>query len=227
MSDVATPAAAVILPRMDEREAPASPLTFLAIAYTVMGAAVPGEGNEVRTERTRKDHPSGTDRVAEVMRRHPADIVVNIQGDEPMIDPGLVDSLVELFHEHAGLEMATAKVRITDPEVIKDPNCVKVVTDDQGFALYFSRAPIPYKRSGDEPLWFKHLGIYAYRREFLLKFAAWPVTELERTEQLEQLRALAHGVRIRVVETAHDSIGVDTPQDLEAVKRIWAENTSL
>ena len=201
-------------------------------AVSCMGPA--GGKNGVRTERTRKDHPSGTDRIAEVMHRHPADIVVNLQGDEPMIDPELVNSLVNLFREDPDLEMATAKVRITDPEAIRDPNCVKVVTDKEGFALYFSRSPIPYYRDkadpdskgGDRPRYYKHLGLYAYRRAFLLKLAAWPVTELEQAEQLEQLRALAHGVRIRVIETSHDSIGVDTPRDLETLKRLWPENIS-
>jgi len=168
----------------------------------------------VSIEKTRADHASGTDRVAEVARRHPADVVINIQGDEPMIDPGLIDCLAGAFKEDPTLEMATAKVRITDPETVSDPNCVKVVTDEAGRALSFSR------KAPEKPPYYKHLGIYAFRPDFLFKYTQWPMAESERREHLEQLRALDRGVKIRVIETQHDSIGVDTPEDLERVRKL-------
>jgi 3-deoxy-manno-octulosonate cytidylyltransferase (CMP-KDO synthetase) len=202
---------------------------IVATDHEKIEQAVKRIGKGVRVERTRTDHPSGTDRISEVAEREEADVIVNVQGDEPLIDASLIDRLVKLFKEDSHLKMATAKVRITNPEDIQDPNCVKVVTGEQGYALYFSRAPIPYvRRNGigrkegvarSSAVYYKHLGIYAYRRKFLLQYAKWPVSMLEHEEKLEQLRALDHGVRIRVIETDHDSIGVDTPQDIERVRK--------
>jgi 3-deoxy-manno-octulosonate cytidylyltransferase (CMP-KDO synthetase) len=175
-----------------------------------------------RVRLTRADHISGTDRVAEVAAAENAEIVVNIQGDEPLIDPSAIDAAVlPLIHEPE-VKMATLKKKIEDPREITDPNVVKVVTDVAGDAIYFSRCPIPFARdgAGDTP-WFKHIGLYVYEREFLLEYAALPVGPLETAERLEQLRALENGHKIRVTETEYESIGVDTPADLERVSRLF------
>ena len=183
-----------------------------------------------RVVMTRPDHPSGTDRVAEVASTENAEIVVNIQGDEPLIDPAAIDTaILPLAHEPDVL-MATLKKRIENPHEITNPNVVKVVTDAKGDAIYFSRCPIPYVRqeSGRPAAspYFKHIGLYVYRRDFLLRYSALPVGPLERAERLEQLRAIENGFRIRVVETEYESLGVDTPEDLERVSRL-AEAVSL
>jgi 3-deoxy-manno-octulosonate cytidylyltransferase (CMP-KDO synthetase) len=177
-----------------------------------------------RVAMTRPDHLTGTDRVAEVAYSEDADIVVNIQGDEPLIDPAAIDTaLLPLVH-HKDVVMSTLKKRIERAAEIHDPNVVKVVTDSAGDAIYFSRCPIPYFR--DEPgnfpgkTHFKHIGLYVYRRNFLLGYSALPVGPLERAERLEQLRAIENGYPIRVVETEYESIGVDTPEDLVRVSRL-------
>lgn len=177
-----------------------------------------------RVVMTRADHLSGTDRVAEAASAYDADIVVNIQGDEPLIDPAAIDTaILPLVHE-TDLVMATLKKRIENPREITDPNVVKVVTNSAGDAIYFSRCPIPYLRP--DPVnpaaapHFKHIGIYVYRRQFLLGYATLPVGPLERAERLEQLRAIENGFAIRVVETEYESIGVDTPEDLQTVSRL-------
>lgn len=164
---------------------------------------------------TRADHPSGTDRVAEAARELSAEIVVNLQGDEPAFDVKAVDELVRLFADDAGLQMGTLAHPITDEREVADPNATKVVTDPAGYALYFSRAPIPYRRQPGIVTPLRHIGIYVFRRDFLRRFALLPPTPLERSETLEQLRALESGVRIRVLQTPHPSLGVDTPADLD------------
>jgi 3-deoxy-manno-octulosonate cytidylyltransferase (CMP-KDO synthetase) len=171
---------------------------------------------------TRADHPSGTDRVAEVAATESADIVVNIQGDEPLIDPAAIDAAILPLEHDPDVAMATLKKRIEDPGEIDDPNVVKVVTDLAGDAIYFSRCPIPFdrERAGDTP-YYKHIGLYVYRTDFLCGYPELPVGPLEKTERLEQLRALENGFRIRVVETEYESIGVDTPSDLERVSRLF------
>lgn len=178
--------------------------------------AVRAFGGEVTM--TRPDHPSGTDRVAEVAEAHPgATHLINIQGDEPLIDPGLVNRLAGELTADAGLEMVTAANPLApgDP-VLLDPNVVKAVIDREGNALYFSRSLVPYPRNPDELpeglAYYRHKGIYGFRRDFLLRFVAWPPSLLERCESLEQLRALENGARIRVVVTGDDSPGVDTPE---------------
>jgi 3-deoxy-manno-octulosonate cytidylyltransferase (CMP-KDO synthetase) len=168
-------------------------------------------GAEVRM--TRRDHPSGTDRVAEVAAESPADLVVNIQGDEPLIDPAAIDAAVDGLEHSAVTPMATLARPITDPSELDNPNVVKVVTDRTGHALYFSRYPIPFVREGRAER-FKHIGLYVYRRDFLLAYPGLPRGPLEEAERLEQLRALENGYKIRVVETDYDSCGVDTPEDL-------------
>lgn len=177
-----------------------------------------------RVAMTSAGHESGTDRVAEVARGSEAEIVVNVQGDEPLIDPALVVEVAAALERDAGAHMATARRRLSEPEQLADPNIVKVVCDERGRALYFSRAPIPHTRDAGAALdaW-QHIGIYAYRRDFLLAFAAWPPTPLEQREKLEQLRALEHGCAISVIDTHYESIGVDTPADLQRVERQLAE----
>lgn len=182
-------------------------------------SAVESFGGEV--EMTRDDHPSGTDRLAEVAGRIEADLIVNVQGDEPLIDPTMIEAAVIPLLENPEIEMGTLMTRISEPEEYVNPNVVKVVTDRSGFALYFSRASIPHGRElQDEEvpgIAFKHIGLYVYRRNFLLKYPSLPETPLEQLEKLEQLRALEHGYRIRIVETDRQSIGVDVPEDVDRV----------
>ena len=167
---------------------------------------------------TRDDHVSGTDRVAEVASAENAEVVVNIQGDEPLLDPAAIDAAVLALLNDRDVVMSTLSKRIDDPHEIDDPNVVKVVTDRAGDALYFSRHGIPYVRDG-AARHFKHIGLYVYQRSFLLAYSGLPAGPLEQAERLEQLRALENGYRIRVVETDYESFGVDTPQDLERVAR--------
>jgi len=175
---------------------------------------------------TSPDHPSGTDRVAEVARARESDIVVNIQGDEPFLSPTTLDEIVAPFATDATLPMSTARRRITDRETLEDPNVVKVVVDRRGDALYFSRSIIPHPRRAEPYAAWEHIGLYAYRRGFLLDLAKLEPTELERTEALEQLRVLEHGFRIRVVETeSHIGLSVDTPADLERAERFIRSNS--
>jgi len=185
--------------------------------------AVRGFGGRVAM--TSPDHPSGTDRVAEVAASLDADVIVNVQGDEPFVSSAELDELVAPFEERPGLEMATLKRKIEDDSLLADPNVVKVVTDLAGFALYFSRSLIPYPRRGIRPHAFEHIGIYAYTRVFLAELAAMSPTTLEQTEGLEQLRVLEHGRRISVVETDHHvGLSVDTPEELERAEVFLAES---
>jgi 3-deoxy-manno-octulosonate cytidylyltransferase (CMP-KDO synthetase) len=182
--------------------------------------AVTGFGGEAVM--TRSDHPNGTDRLAEAAADMEAEIVVNIQGDEPLIEGAVIDAAVQPLLADASIPMGTLVARITHPADLHNPNVVKVVIDRQGFALYFSRSLIPYARGGNgaQTVYYYHPGLYVYRKEFLLTYASLPPTPLEQVEKLEQLRALEHGYRIKVVETQHNSVGVDTPADLEHVKRL-------
>jgi 3-deoxy-manno-octulosonate cytidylyltransferase (CMP-KDO synthetase) len=174
-----------------------------------------------RVKMTRGDHASGTDRVAEVASAFDdVDLVVNIQGDEPLIDPNAIDAAILPLLEERAIPMGTLKKRIEDPREITDPNVVRVVTDRFQNAIYFSRLAIPYQRLPETGTHFKHIGLYVYRRDFLLKYSELPVGPLERAECLEQLRALENGFKIRVVETDYESIGVDTPADLERIQEL-------
>jgi 3-deoxy-manno-octulosonate cytidylyltransferase (CMP-KDO synthetase) len=176
---------------------------------------------------TRPSHRTGTDRIAEVAAALTCDIVVNVQGDEPLIDPGMISAVVAPLRADASIVMTTARRTLTDPDDFRNQHVVKVVTDLRGDALYFSRAPIP---CGVDPTGTPasiHVGLYAFRRDFLLRYAALPQTPLEVAESLEQLRALEHGYRIRTVVTEHHSIGVDTPQDLERARRLSAEEARV
>ncbi len=177
-------------------------------------------GGDVRL--TRDTHVSGTDRIAEVAATLDCDVVVNVQGDEPLVDPAAIAAVVAPMTVDRSLGMSTLYRRIMNPADLTNPHVVKVVLDRGGYALYFSRAPIPHAvdpRGGWPPL-YKHIGLYAYRRSTLLVLAALEPTPLERAESLEQLRALEHGIRIKAVETTHDTLHVDTPQDLEDVRRL-------
>lgn len=184
--------------------------------------AVRGFGGKVRM--TRADHPSGTDRLAEVASADPASLYVNIQGDEPLIDPAAIDAAILSMDQDETAPMSTLKKRIVDPTDIVNTNVVKVVTNLLGDAIYFSRCPIPYERDGssEASLYSKHVGLYVYRRDFLLEYPDMPVGPLEQSERLEQLRALENGHRIRVVETDYESLGVDTPEDLERVNSLFS-----
>jgi 3-deoxy-manno-octulosonate cytidylyltransferase (CMP-KDO synthetase) len=172
---------------------------------------------------TSPSHQSGTDRLAEVAASLPCDVVVNVQGDEPLLAPETIDAAVEPFRANPALEMSTLRRRIDDPGEHQNPNVTKVVVDADGYALYFSRAAIPYARPGlpVAPAW-AHIGLYVYRRDTLLRLARLPQTAMERAEALEQLRAVEHGIRIKVVKTAYASIGVDTPEDLARVRALLA-----
>lgn len=186
-------------------------------------AAVEGFGGEAVM--TRSDHRTGTDRVAEVAAHISAEIYLNVQGDEPLIDPGTVDALVAAMTEDDSVQLATPCTAISQAADIMDPNIVKVVRDFDGNALYFSRAPIPWVRDTPETVtahhW-KHLGLYGFRRDALLEFPTLPPGELEHLEQLEQLRWLENGFRIRVVETDYDAVSVDVPSDVARVEKLLA-----
>jgi 3-deoxy-manno-octulosonate cytidylyltransferase (CMP-KDO synthetase) len=183
--------------------------------------AVRAFGGEVMM--TSPHHRTGSERVAEVAASLRDDLIVNVQGDEPLLAPGMIDDAVVACAADPSLVMSTVRSRITDPAEIASPAVVKVVTDRNGRALYFTRAAVPFLRDPGTPAtWYKHVGLYVYRREFLLAFAALPPTPLELSESLEQLRALEHGHAIMTVESRHEALGVDTPDDLERVRRLLA-----
>jgi 3-deoxy-manno-octulosonate cytidylyltransferase (CMP-KDO synthetase) len=182
-----------------------------------------------RVRMTRADHPTGTDRLAEIASSEDAALYVNIQGDEPLIDPEAIDAAILTVHGDDAVDMGTLKKQIADPTDIVNTNVVKVVTNLLGDAIYFSRCPIPYERDGQTgvPVYFKHIGLYVYRREFLLRYPDLTVGPLEQAERLEQLRALENGYRIRVAATDYESLGVDTPEDLERVNQLFMVSDSL
>jgi len=184
--------------------------------------AVRAFGGRVRM--TSAEHPSGTDRLAEVAFSEPASLYVNIQGDEPLIDPDAIDAAILALHSDEEVSMGTLKKQILDPSDILNTNVVKVVTNLLGDAIYFSRCPIPYERDGrgSVPLYFKHIGIYVYRGDLLRRYPDLPVGPLEQAERLEQLRAIENGFRIRVVETEYESVGVDSQEDLERVNQFFS-----
>lgn len=177
-----------------------------------------------RAMMTRANHKTGTDRLAEVAEKFPdADVIVNVQGDEPLIEPTLIDELVAEFAKDAELQMATVATELTDANEMNNPNNVKVVIDRYNDALYFSRSLIPYPRNLGKSKVFKHIGIYAYRRQFLVDYAKMEPTPLEQTESLEQLRALENGFKIRVIKSSCRFVGVDTEEDLKLVNEIYRE----
>ena len=165
-------------------------------------------------------YTSGTERIAEVAKSLPCQFVVNLQGDEPLMPGEVIDQVVSALERDLSCVMSTACIVKTDPEEFRNPNVVKLTKDRSGMALYFSRAPIPLDRDGKMSQFYKHLGIYGYRREFLLQFPSLATSSLEQREKLEQLRVLENGYRIKVVETVHDSIGVDTEADFKLVQKL-------
>jgi len=209
-----------MIQRVYERAARANGIDRVLVATDDerIRAAVDRFGGNVAM--TRSDHRTGTDRIAEVAAGLEADIIVNVQGDLPLLDPSMVAAAVAPMLADEALPMATIKTAIATREERDNPNVVKVVTDRDGNALFFSRSPLPYHRDGrrDEALGDKHIGLYVYRRDFLLRFAALEPTPLEQAEQLEQLRALEWGFRIKVTDVRAASIEVDTPRDLERAR---------
>ena len=180
------------------------------------------ENNSGRAIMTRADHKTGTDRLAEVAEKFPdVDVIVNVQGDEPLIEPSLIDELIAEFIADEDLKMATVATELTDADEMNNPNNVKVVLDRYNDALYFSRSLIPYPRNAGNAKVFKHIGIYAYRRDFLIDYAKMEPTPLEKSESLEQLRALENGFKIRVIKSNCRFVGVDTEEDLKLVNEIY------
>jgi 3-deoxy-manno-octulosonate cytidylyltransferase (CMP-KDO synthetase) len=176
-----------------------------------------------RVRMTSPHHPTGTDRLAEVASAVEATLYVNIQGDEPLINPDAIDAAILPLTSDPELAMGTLRKKIDFEDEIQNPNVVKVVTNMAGDAIYFSRSPIPFERDGDRSVtYYKHIGLYVYSRELLLKYPDLTVGPLEQAERLEQLRALENGFRIRVVDTEYESLGVDTPEDLARVNKIYS-----
>jgi len=170
---------------------------------------------------TSKAHTCGTDRIIEVINPLDVKIVINIQADEPLIHPTMIDAVAQALLDEAQVSMATIMKKIENEQEFNDPNVVKVVVDKNNFALYFSRAPIPHRAYNSEdksPVYYKHIGLYGYTKDFLFIYKNLPVSNLEKIECLEQLRVLEEGFRIKVIETKFDTVGVDTPEDLEKVK---------
>jgi 3-deoxy-manno-octulosonate cytidylyltransferase (CMP-KDO synthetase) len=217
-----TIAGRTMLQHVWERALMARYVTDLAIATDDQRIRNAAEMFGARVIMTRADHVSGTDRVAEAASTSNAEIVVNIQGDEPLIDPAAIDAAILGLLDQDEVPMGTIKKRIERPDDIVDPNVVKVVTDADNHALYFSRSPIPHIRGSESAVpYFKHIGLYVYRRDFLLAYSSLPVGPLEKAEKLEQLRALENGYKIRVAETDYDSLGVDTPEDWKRVSDLF------
>ena len=175
------------------------------------------ESNGGKAIKSIKEHESGSDRIAEAVENLDFDIVVNVQGDEPFTQTEPLKKLLEVFINdiERSIDIASLKLRLEEKEEIENPNNVKVVCSEEGMALYFSRAPIPYPRDNSEATYFKHIGIYAFRKDSLLKFTQLPINNLEATEKLENLRFLANGMKVKMVETDKVAIGIDTPEDLE------------
>ena len=207
---------------MHERALACEQLAEVAIATDDARIRDAAEGWGATVIMTSPDHPTGTDRLAEAVKTLPsATHIINIQGDEPLIDPGLVDELALTLSRDASVDMITAANPTDNEEHLADPNVVKVVLSTTGEALYFSRSPIPFRRTKPAGLtMLRHMGLYGYRREFLMQFVQWPPTPLEEAEHLEQLRALEHGVAIRVVVTDHQSLGLDTPEQAPEIEKL-------
>jgi len=176
--------------------------------------------------KSKKEHESGSDRIAEAVENLDIDIVVNVQGDEPFTKKEALSKLLEVFKTDVKKEIAIASLmlKMDDSDEINNPNNVKVVIDEQNFAMYFSRSPIPYPREISTAIYYKHIGIYAFRKESLLKFTKLPVNRLEATEKLENLRFIANGLKVKMVETNQIAIGIDTPEDLEKANKIFKNN---
>lgn len=173
---------------------------------------------------SQKDHDCGSDRIAEAVMQMEVDIIVNVQGDEPFTDRESLEGVIEVFKNdvHNEIDLASLMVKITDEEEINNPNTVKVIVDNRNFALYFSRSPIPYPRAKDErTIYFKHKGIYAFRKSALMDFQRLPMLPLEATEKIEAIRYLEYGKKIKMVETTVQGIEIDTPEDLKKAQAAW------
>lgn len=182
-----------------------------------------------RVLRSQEEHETGSDRLAEAIAHIQTDIAINVQGDEPFIDKDSLQQLIELFEadQDQSIDLASLMVRITEEERVENPNVVKVITDREGFALYFSRSPVPYPRDTSRPAtYFQHIGVYAFRRQALLDFKALPIAPLEASEKIEAIRFLEYGRRLRMLETTKPSIGIDTPEDLELANQKWNNTQS-
>lgn len=179
--------------------------------------------NNGKAIKSKKEHESGSDRIAEAIENLEVDIVINVQGDEPFTQTEPLSKLIEVFKNDKDKEVdiASLMIKINDENEINNPNNVKVVTDEQNFAMYFSRSPIPFPREKSKATYYKHIGIYAFRKEALLKFTQLPINNLEAAEKLENLRFLANGLKVKMVETNHIAIGIDTPEDLEKANAIF------
>lgn len=187
-----------------------------------IAAAIRQEGGKVFI--SKKEHESGSDRIAEAAASLDAEIIVNVQGDEPFQDEKSLADLVAVFADEQ-VQVASLMTPITGDELIQNPNIVKVVTDVRNFSLYFSRSPIPFQRNEDSrPDYFRHIGIYAYKKSLLMKFTSWEKSALEKVEMLEQLRLLEHGYRVKMVETSHQAVAIDVPEDLERALRYYDAN---
>lgn len=220
---LATLAGKPILQHVFERAQQSRYLTRLVIATDDARIADAAHSFRAPVYMTRADHPSGTDRVAEVASGLDFDVIVNIQGDEPLIDPSAIDIAIMTLVSDEECAMGSLKKRIENPAELSNPNIVKVVTDRYERAVYFSRSPIPYVREAEDAqdtVHYKHIGLYVYRKKFLLGYSDLPIGPLERAERLEQLRALENGHAIRMAETEYESIGIDTPQDLADVSAL-------
>lgn len=192
-------------------------------SYIIYDNIVSNGGNAIMSK---KEHESGSDRIAEAVEHLDVDIVINVQGDEPFIDAKPLEQIIEAFKQDKDkkIDLASLMFEITEEDEINNPNNVKVVVDQHNFALYFSRSVIPYPREKNVGVrYMKHIGIYAFRKEALLNFYQWPMLSLEASEKLEQLRYLEYGKRIKMIETTHGSIGIDTPEDLEKAKQLLKE----
>lgn len=177
---------------------------------------------------TSRDHETGTDRIAEVAKVYKEfDVIINVQGDEPLIESSMINSLITPFLEEPELKMATLKYKLDNMEDVNNPNIVKVICDKNDYAIYFSRNPIPFPRKLDISNYYKHIGVYAYKRDFVLDYAKMPQTPLEISESLEQLRVLENAYKIKVLETKHKVLGVDTPEDLIKVIDYVKENNII
>lgn len=183
------------------------------------------KGNVIRST---KEHECGSDRIAEAVEDMDVDIVVNVQGDEPMIDTRSLEKVLEVFYgeDAEKIDLASLKTPLQEEEEIKNPNIVKVITDKDNFALYFSRSPIPYPREPKAGItYFRHIGIYAFRKQALMDFYRLPMLGLEATEKIECLRYLEYGKNIKMVETTVNGLGIDTPEDLEVARRLFKQDT--
>ncbi len=207
------------------KRASLSKLDKIVVATDHMGIKEVVEGFGGEAILTSNQHETGTDRIAEVANYYEDyDVIINVQGDEPLINPQMIDSLIKPFLDDNNLQMATLKYKLDNLEEIDNPNNVKVICDKDDFAIYFSRCPIPYRRNLNMDLYYKHVGVYGYKRDFVMNYAKMPQTPMEKSESLEQLRVLENGYKIKVVETNHKILGVDTVEDLKKVNDFVNKN---